>query len=125
MDTLIEARLKVAEKHPEKLEMFKLEALLIEAGIPYFFNFWEDVRPVFGGEEMDPESINWDTYPFWMEIEDQDGKKMEVCFHRDWEPTMLGVDEIIPGEVGASYRGLSAKEALEVIQRYFGWATAI
>lgn len=120
MDSLIEARLKVAEKHPEKLEMFKLEAELIKAGLPYFFNFWEDIRPVFGGEKEDPERINWDTYPFWMEIEDPEkGKTMEVCFNRDWEPTLLNIDEIIPGKRGATYIGTTAEEAIEIIKKYF------
>ena len=122
MDTLIEARLKVAEKHPERIEIFKLEALLIEAEIPYFFNFWEDIRPVFGGEEADPESINWDTYPFWMEIEDPATKKLiEVCLNkeRDPEQATLSVNEIVPGGIGASYIGLSASGAIEVIKKYF------
>lgn len=119
MDSLIEARLKVAEKHPEKLEMFKLEAELIKTGLPYFFNFWEDIRPVFGGEEEDPERINWDTYPFWMEIEDPEtGKKIEVCFSKD-EPELLVVDEIVPGGRGATYLSLTAENAIEVIKKYF------
>ena len=122
MDSLIEARLKVAEKHPEKLEMFKLEAELIKAGYPYVFNFWEDIRPVFGGEEEDPERINWDTYPFWMEIRNggytADTTMMEVCFSKD-EPEMLVVDEIVPGGTGASYIGVSAEKAIEVIKKYF------
>lgn len=122
MDSLIEARLKVAEKHPEKLEMFKLEALLMEAGYPYVFNFWEDIRPVFGGEEEDPERINWDTYPFWMEIRnggyEAGVKMMEVCFSKD-EPELLVVDEIIPGGRGATYLSLTAETAIEVIKKYF------
>ena len=120
MGTLAEERMKVCQNHPEKQEIFKLEALLIEAEYPYFFNFWEDIRGVFGGTEEDPECINWDTYPFWMEIEDPATKKLvEVRFNQDWDPTMLDVEEVVPGGSGASHIGLSAGKAIEVIKNYF------
>ena len=123
-------RIEVCRNHPKQAEIFWLEQMLIEAGYPYFFNFWEDLRPVFGGEpDGDPESINWDTYGFLIEIGRPAGygyAEISVCLDRDGSGLLELLDmraaadkESPTAEDGERHRGLTAEAAREIIENFF------
>ena len=120
-------RMEVCQNHPDKAEIFWLEQMMIKAGYPYYFNFWEDLRPVFGGEEDgDPESIDWDTYKFLIEVGRPAGNSMaeiSVCFSRQGDPKLLELLHIglAEGEepVEKLHFELSAEAAMEIIENYF------
>lgn len=129
MGTLAEERYSVCLNHPEKQEIFKLETLLIEAGYPYYFNFWEDLRPVFGGsEDGDPESIDWNTYEFRIEVANnpqinKGDKIVVVGFSKDeknllavWKAKHIGDDVLEPE---GFWVNASAEEAMEIINGCF------
>lgn len=71
MDDMIESRLEVCADHPKQQNIFFLEKMLLEAGFPYYFNFWDDLRPTpYNQEGGDPEKdIDWDNYHFIIELE--------------------------------------------------------
>lgn len=120
-------RMEVCQNHPDKSEIFWLEQMLIKAGYPYYFNFWEDLRPVFGGEkDGDPESIDWNTYKFLIEI----GRPAEsvicpisVCFSRQGDQKLLEllhIGQTAGGEpVEELHFELSAEAAMEIIENFF------
>ena len=120
-------RMEVCQKHPDKAEIFWLEQMLIKAGYPYYFNFWEDLRPVFGGEEDgDPESIDWNTYKFLIEVgrpADSEVSPISVCFSRQGDQKLLELLYIGPAAGGEPVErldfGLSAEAAMEIIEKFF------
>lgn len=87
MQEMMEYRLAVGERHPEKAEIFHLEAKLIEMGVPYYFNIWEDLRPTPFNDALDPEtSIDWNTYNFLIEagrLADNPLAQISVCLDKD------------------------------------------
>lgn len=131
MKTLAEERMEACKNHQEKQEIFYLEKMLIEAGYPYFFNFWEDLRPVLGGEpDGDPESIDWDNYKFLIEVGRPAGygyAQISVCFNTKGDPKLLELLDMRPAEGkqnptaddGELHCGIKAEEAMEIIERYF------
>lgn len=120
-------RMEVCQKHPDKTEIFWLEQMLIKAGYPYYFNFWEDLRPVFGGEEDgDPESIDWNTYKFLIEVgrpAESEVSPISVCFSRQGDQKLLEllyIGQTAGGEpVEKLDFGLSAEAAMEIIEKFF------
>lgn len=129
MKTLAEERFAVCQNHPEQQEIFKLEKLLIESGRPYYFNFWEDLRAVFGGaEDGDPESIDWNSYDFLIEVPSDaqmnNGAKIVIVrFSKDvknllevWSCSHIGNDELTPKNISVN---ASADEVMEIIEKFF------
>lgn len=130
MKTLAEERMEVCRNHTEKQELFLLEKMLIETEYPYYFNFWEDLRPVFGEPEGDPESIDWNTYNFLIEVGRPAGygySQISVCFNTKGDPKLLELLDMRPAEGkqnptaddGTLHCGLTAKEAMEIIENFF------
>ena len=131
MNDLVEARMKVCQGHPDQQEIFLLEKFLIESGHPYFFNFWEDLRPVFGGDpDGDPEGIDWNTYKFLIEIGEPAGvglSRMSVCFSTGNDPKLLELLDVRPAAGrenptaadGRLYKDLTAAQAMEIIEKFF------
>lgn len=130
MKSLGETRFEVCRNHPEKEAIFYLEKMLIEAGYPYCFNFWEDLKGRFGEPDKDPESIDWENYNFLIEI----GRpaacsvaEISVCFNTKGDPELLElldmrkvIDNIYAdAEDGELHCGLSAEGAMEIIEKYF------
>lgn len=132
MSELSEERMKACENHPEKQQIFHLEKMLIEAGYPYFFNFWEDLRPVFGGEEQeDPESIDWDKYRFLIEVGQFAGcgySQISVCFNQEGDRTLLELLDMRPAQGmeratakdGILHRNLTSEDCMRIIEDFFG-----
>lgn len=130
MKELAEQRFEVCRNHPEKEAIFYLEKMLIEAGYPYYFNFWEDLRGRFGGPDRDPESIDWNEYRFMIEIGAPTTcgvAEISVCFNTKGDPKLLElldlrseVDNIFAtAEDGELHCGLTAEAAMEIIEKYF------
>lgn len=121
-------RMEVCQRHPERAEIFWLEQMLIKAGYPYYFNFWEDLRPVFGGEpDGDPESIDWNTYNFLIEIGRPAGAAfpmisivpaLEENRLNLFDMTAADKQQLRP-DVCEDHLKLSAEEAMEMIETYF------
>ena len=117
-------RMKVCQNHPEKAEIFWLEQMLIKAGHPYHFNFWEDLRPTpFNHDGGDPEKdIDWDGYDFMIEIErivDDELTRIDIRFSPD-NKERLCISQPIPAEdCVRAYLGLSAEEVMEIIEKIF------
>lgn len=123
---MIESRVAVCATHPKQRNIFFLEKMLLEAGYPYFFNFWEELRPTpFDHDGGDPEKdIDWEAYHFCIELErpafapyplmsvemDADG----LLLITDMRPA---AESKIPPVV--SYRGLSPEQAMEIIKDFF------
>lgn len=128
---MVECRMEACKNHPEKQQIFYLEKMLIEAGYPYFFNFWEDLRPVFGGgEDGDPESIDWDSYHFLIEVGQLAGydlAQISVCFNQKGDGTLLelldmrcAADKENPtAEDGELHADMTAEKCMEIIERFF------
>lgn len=131
MKEMIEERMKACSKHPDKKEIFKLESLLLKAGFPYFFNIWEDLRPVFGQPEGNPETdIDWNTYNFLIEVGGSVAcgySGMSVCFNTEGDRELLELLDMRqaagkenPTEAdGKLYRDLTAEQAMEILKKYF------
>lgn len=130
MESLAEKRFEVCRNHPEREAIFYLEKMLIEAGYPYYFNFWEDLRGRFGEPDKDPESIDWDNFNFVIEIGSPVAwgiSEISVCFNTKGDPKLLELldmrvaagKENPTTEDGALYCGLSAEAAMEIIEKYF------
>lgn len=135
MDNMIKARFQACKNHPEKEEIFKLESLLLKAGIPYYFNVWEDLRPtpfdVYEPDRTPEDIIDWDEYNFLIELGDRVGKgltMMSVSFNRHGDRTLLELldmrfaeddKEELTAEDGILYVDLKAEKALEIIQEFF------
>ncbi len=127
---MIECRMEACRDHPEKQQIFYLEKMLLEAGYPYFFNFWEDMRSVFGGEDGDPESIDWDSYHFLIEVGQLAGfalAQISVCFNREGNRELLellymraaGDKENPSVEDGELHVDMTAEDCMEIIERFF------
>ena len=116
-------RMEVCQNHPERSEIFWLEQMLIKAGHPYFFNFWEYLKPTpFNQDGGDPEKdIDWDTYDFVIEMERMNGNDLttiDIRFTPNGE--LLQIMEPLPaaGDVKL-YSGLTAEAAMEIIEEFF------
>lgn len=131
---IIAEHLAVGERHPEKIEIFRLEAGLLEAGFPYFFNLWDDMRPTpFKDEPGDPDSdINWELYEFHIEVGQAAGyalAQISVVFDKDHPGRlelldMTGAEGInATAEDGTLYKDLSAEDCLRRIVKYFDSAS--
>lgn len=125
MGTLAENRYAVCLNHPMQQEIFKLETLLIESGYAYSFNFWEDLRPVFGGgEDGDPESIDWENYDFLIGIcgPEINAPVIGIQLSREYakECSLLDVwittAAVNGGAITETHRGLTAPAAMEIIK---------
>ena len=132
MKTLAEERMNVCRNHLERQEIFYLEKMLIEAGYPYFFNFWEDLKPTpFNQDGGDPEKdIDWNTYNFLIEVGRPAGyglSAISVSFNTKGDNKLLelldmrnAMDKENPtAEDGELLCGLKAEEAMEIIEKYF------
>lgn len=122
---MIESRVAVCVNHPKQQNIFFLERMLLEAGYPYFFNFWQELRPTpFDHDGGDPEKdIDWETYHFCIELErpafmpyplmsvemDADG----LLLITDMRPA---AESKIPPMV--IYRGLNPEQAMEIIKDF-------
>lgn len=130
MKTLAEQRFEVCRNHPEREAIFYLEKMLIEAGYPYCFNFWEDLRGRFGEPDRDPESIDWNQYGFLIEIGRPaacEVAELSVCFNTNGDPKLLELLDMrsVIDKAGATAAdgelqcGLTAEQAMEIIEKYF------
>lgn len=131
MSKTAEMRMDDCRNHPEKQQIFYLEKMLDEAGYPYFFNFREDLRPVFGGsEDGDPESIDWNTYNFLIEVGQLAGyalAQISVCFNHEGDQTLLelldmrhaGDKEGATAEDGEFHINMTAEDCMEIIKKFF------
>lgn len=125
-------RMEVCQGHPEKAEIFWLEQMLIKAGYPYYFNFWEELKPTpFNQDGGKPEKdIDWNTYKFLIEVDKttEDGiAQIIVCFNTKGDPKLL---EIVETKLAAGkesptaedslvFYELSAEQAMEIIEKFF------
>lgn len=132
MEELIKARFQACKNHPEKQEIFKLESLLLRSPIPYFFNFWEELRPTPFNDALDPETaIDWEKYNFLIEVGDRVGRGLSmisVCFNHQGDNTLLELLDMrlaaensanrdnLTAEDGILYVDLTAEKAMEIIQ---------
>lgn len=124
-------RMEVCQNHPERSEIFWLEQMLIKAGHPYFFNFWEDLKPTpFNQDGGDPEKdIDWDTYNFLIEIGQPVGSglaQISVCYRIEGDSKLELLDmrpaagKENPTEIdGELHSGLTAEAAMEIIEKFF------
>lgn len=125
-------RMEVCQNHPERSEMFWLEQMLIKAGHPYFFNFWEDLKPTpFNQDGGDPEKdIHWDTYNFLIEVGQPAGPglaQISVCFSTEGDSKLLELLDMRPAEGkenptaddGELHSGITAEAAMEIIEKFF------
>lgn len=131
MSDMAELRMEACSNHPERRQIFYLEKMLIEAGYPYFFNFWEDLRPVFGGgEDRDPESIDWDSYNFLIEVGQLAGfalAQISVCFNHEGNRELLELldmrvaegRENPTAEEGELHVDMTAEDCMGIIERFF------
>lgn len=131
MSDTAEMRMEACKNHPEKQQIFYLEKMLDEAGYPYFFNFREDLRPVFGGsEDGDSESIDWDSYKFLIEVGQLAGYELaqiSVCFNHEGNQELLELldmraagDKKNPtAEDGELHINMTAEDCMEIIERFF------
>lgn len=121
MGTLGEERFNVCSNHPDHEQIFYLEKMLIEAGYPYFFNFWE---------KENPESIDWNTYNFLIEVGMPAGRKyadISVRFNQEGIKKLLELLDMRPaeGKEGATesdgelHRELAAEQVMEIIEKFF------
>ena len=121
---LSEQRYAAALKHPKQLEIFKLEKLLIAAGRPYYFNFWEDMQPAFGGDpEPDCDSIDWDLYNFQIDVDQHTKAGPVPCFSVQLstgeDHTLLDLWNLHPDAEHDLLKGLKAEQVVEMIENFF------
>lgn len=128
---LAEERMAVCDKHPEKQQLFYLEKMLLEAGFPYYFNFWEDLRPTpLNHDGGDPEKdIDWETYDFVIEIERPAGAEfplIKVCFSEESKDLLDLLDMTKVAELpdvteadGELFSAITAEQAMEIIEKFF------
>lgn len=121
---LSEQRYAVCLNHPKQQEIFKLEKLLMEAGRPHYFNFWEDMQPAFGGEpDEDPESIDWENYPFEIDVDQHtpDGPVplFSVMLSAGEDPALLDLWNLSPVAEQELQKGLKAEQVIEIIENFF------
>lgn len=113
----------LCEKHPEKKQIFSLVKMLTEAGHPFCFNFYEDLKPTPFGQEGDPETdIDWERYRFLVEVGEpvEPGlSEISVCFNQEGDKTLLELLDMRTVKDGALHRDLKAEEAMEIIKNFF------
>lgn len=138
MEKSISAKNRAAEQlkmdtckdHPERQQLFYLEKMLDEAGYPYFFNFREDMQLSSACEENALESIDWDTYPFSIEVGQLAGYELvqiSICFNHEGDRKLLelldmraaGDKENPTAEDGELYTDMTAEDCMEIIDRFF------
>lgn len=132
---MIEARFAACANHPKQRPIFELERILLESGYPYYFNFWEELRPTpFNQDGGDPEKdIDWEHYRFIIEL-DPPGRKVwmpyptiSVCLEADGSLTVMDArpalkEKAMPEELESKavfYRVQTAQQAMEHIQGIF------
>lgn len=128
---MIECRMDACRNHPERRQIFCLEKMLIEAGYPYFFNFWEELRPTPFNDAGDPEKdINWDSYPFLIEVGPPAGyalSMISVCFNQKGDPKLLELLDMRPAgdkknptaEDGELHADMTAEDCMGIIGKFF------
>lgn len=131
MKETAELKMESCKDHPEKQQIFCLEKMLDEAGYPYFFNFREDLKPVFGGgEDGDPESIDWNSYHFLIEIGQPAGyglSQISVCFNRDGDQKLLELLDLRSAadmenptaKDGELHTDMTAEGCMRIIEKFF------
>lgn len=131
MDDMIESRMEVCASHPKQQQIFHLEKMLLEAGFPYYFNFWEELRPTpFNQEGNDPESIDWDNYHFCIEFERGAGMEYPLMSVEIDSEGLLFITDMRPAaaqnipaseidRVSENYTGLTSEQAMEIIEEFF------
>lgn len=125
-------RMEVCQGHPEKAEIFWLEQMLIKADYPYYFNFWEELKPTpFNQDGGNPEKdIDWDTYDFLIEVSKPAGDgfaQIIVCFDTKSDPKLLKIvgTKLAAGKESQTaadsliYYELTAEQAMEIIGKFF------
>jgi hypothetical protein len=129
---MITARSEVCRNHPRQQQIFHLEKMLLEAGYPYYFNFWEELRPTpFEQNGRNPENdIDWDSFNFIIEI----GRQVEtgyaqisVTFDHDGNGELLELLDMREVEDrsnpsisdGELHTGLTSEQAMEIIEKFF------
>ena len=121
---MIRCRLAAADGHPDKREIFLLESLLLQKDIPYYFNFWEDVRGV-SENDINPESIDWESYKFQIQIGGTVSEKLglqelSVIFSSGGSPRLLEILDMrgvcgFVAEDGKLSKDLTAQQVMEII----------
>lgn len=125
-----EKKMEACSLHPEKQQIFYLEKMLDEAGFPYYFNFREDLRPIVGKDEGDPESIDWDSYNFLIEVgrlAGYDLAQISITFSTGGDNTLLelldmraaGDKEDATAEDGELSVNLTAEDCMKIIEKFF------
>ena len=120
---------EVWAEYPEKEQIFVLEKMIVEAGIPYHFNFREDLRPTPFGE-MSADDINWDRYNFLIEIGepvDNGLSEISVTFSTGNNKELLELLDMrsakgkqdIKAEDGELTKDLTAEQCMEIIEKFF------
>ena len=130
MKEMIDCRMAACENHPKQHEIFYLEKMLLEAGYPYFFNFWEDLRPTPFEPEKDPEKdIDWEHYYFNIQINreamapvpdlsievSENGKLILNDFGDAIKAGLTGKDMI---EARVIHNDITAEQAMEIIEKF-------
>lgn len=119
-----EEMLAVCRKHPEAQEIFKLAQLMSDAGYNFWFNVQDDCRS--------GENIFDDEYEYVIEIQTGTliGSRapITVFFNRNGEgggslevlDMRPAVTKVNPSdEDGDIHSGLSAEQAMEIIEKFF------
>lgn len=124
--------MKFAEKHQERGQIFCLAEMLEEGNYPFYFNFFDDLRPEpFTHEESDPETdIDWEKYNFLIQIGAMVGdglSEISVCFNHEGDKTLLelldmrqaSIKENPTADDGELICDLLAEQCMEIIEKYF------
>jgi hypothetical protein len=131
MKTMAVDRMEACSDHPEKQQIFYLEKMLIEAGFPYYFNFFEDYNPsIFQEGDPYPVVVDWEHYDFLIEVGRLAGYEfstISVSFDRSGDGTLLELLDMRPAEEkenptredGELYSGLTAEQCMEIIENFF------
>lgn len=118
-----EERERICRQFPETEKIFYLEKMLIEAGFPHYFNFFEDANNTSG--------VNWAEYNFLIEIgrpAGLDKPDILVCIGKGEDRNFLEIflNEKLVKEKGKTVAvgdvhqcRLTAEMAMEIIEKYF------
>lgn len=124
-----EEKMEACASHPDKQQIFALEKMLAEAGYPFYFNFREDLRPTPLGE-IRPESIDWDSYSFLIEVgrlAGYDLAEISVTFSTGNDKKLLELLDMRPAgdnpnataKDGELTVDMTAEDCMEVIEKFF------
>jgi len=124
--------MELCSNHEEREQIFCLAQMLSEAGLPFFFIFFDDMRPTpFDHEGGDPESdIDWNQYHFLIEIGRQAGyglSQLSITFNSEGDETLLELLDMrgaadkpdAKAEDGKLTRNLTAEDAMQIIEKFF------